>query len=155
VVAVCLSPRSGVPKYPQPRVRVGPLGIEGDYHARPHLVHPKPDTARPNHRQVTIVAQEVYEALREELGIDVPPGGFAENVLVQGLGDLSDLGPGQRLRFPSGVLLEVTGQNTPCRNLARYHPLVPRLVYGRRGVVAVVVQTGTLAPGDTVEVEGP
>ncbi|MDT7944111.1 MAG: MOSC domain-containing protein [Dehalococcoidia bacterium] len=154
VVAVCLSPHPGIPKYPQERVTVGPWGIVGDYHARPHTVHPRWDGTRPNRRQVSIVAREVYAELERALGIKVPPGGFAENVLVQGLGDLSHLQPGQRLLFSSGVVLEVTAQNIPCKNLAVYHPQVPKLVYGRRGVVAVVVTTGTISPGDLVRI-GP
>jgi MOSC domain-containing protein YiiM len=51
-------------------------------------------------------------------------------------------------------VLEVTAQNIPCKNLAVYHPQVPKLVYGRRGVVAVVVTMGTISPGDLVRI-GP
>lgn len=140
VVAVCLNPNPGVPKYSQPQVTVGPDGIEGDYHAGP------------GRRQVSAVAQEAIDEVNRELGIDIPPGGFGENVLVQGLGDLGDLVAGDRLRFSSGVVLEVTGQNDPCRNLMVWHPLVPKRVYGKRGVVAVVRTPGPLRPGDEVEV---
>lgn len=153
VVAVCLSPRKGIPKFPQERITVGPWGILGDYHAQPHHLHPQVDQGRPNLRQVSICAQEVYDDLAKHWGIKVPPGGFAENILVKGLGDLSDLLPGQQLVFSSGVVLEVTAQNRPCRNLCVYHPLLPKLIYGRRGVVALVKNTGLIEPGDTVTVE--
>ena len=149
VVAVCLSPEPGVPKYPQAEVSVGPHGIEGDYHAGPTRVR-RGQTA-PNTRHVSLVAREVIEEVNRALGTEIPAGGLGENVLVQGLGDLGDLVAGQRLRFSSGVELEVTGQNNPCRNLCVYHPQAPKRLMGRRGVVAVVVTPGPLRPGDRVE----
>jgi len=152
VLAVCLSPRGGIPKYPQEQVSVGPHGVEGDYHCGAFRVSSRTGQRLPNLRQVSVCAQEVYDELETTLGVRIPPGGFSENVLVQGLGDLSDLQPGDLLRFSSGVVLEVTGQNVPCANLMVYHPLVPRLVYDRRGVVAIVRTPGALRAGDTVEV---
>ncbi len=160
VVAVCLSPEPGVPKYPQPSVAVGPHGIEGDYHAGPTRVR-RGETV-PNTRHVSLVAREVIEEVNRALGTEIPAGGLGENVLVRGLGDLGDLLAGQRLRFSSGpstllrtgVELEVTGQNDPCKNLCVYHPQAPKHLYGRRGVVAVVITPGTLRPGDSVELIG-
>ncbi len=152
VLAVCLSPRGGVPKYPQPQVTVGPYGVEGDHHYGAFRTSRRTGQPVPNLRQVSVCAQEVYDEVEAALGVRVPPGGFAENVLVEGLGDLSDLGPGDLLRFEGGVEFEVTEQNVPCANLSVYHPLVPRLVYGRRGIVGVVRRPGTLRPGEWVEV---
>jgi len=140
VVAVCLSTEGGVPKHAQTQVTVGPNGIEGDYHA-----------GRPQ-RQVSVVARETIDEVNRELGIDVPPGGFSENILIQGLGYLGDLKAGDLLRFSSGVVLEITGQNDPCKNLMVWHNLVPKHTYGKRGIVAVVRAPGPLRPGDTVEV---
>ncbi len=152
VVAVCLNPNPGIPKHPQPAVTVGPEGIEGDFHAGPIARHAGRNES-PNRRQITVVAQEVIDALNRELSVAIPPGGFGENVLVQGLGDLADLKAGDLLRFSSGVELEVTGQSSPCQNLMVYHALLPKRVYGRRGIVAVVRIPGLLRPGDTVEVD--
>ena len=150
VVAVCSSQRGGVPKYPQERLMVSQYGVEGDYHARPTVINRRTGAEEPNRRQVSVASKELYDSLGAELSITIPAGGFGENVLVEGLGDLSDLALGDRLRFSSGVLLSVTGQIGPCKNLSIYHRLVPRLSYGRRGVVAMVVQPGPVQPGDTV-----
>ncbi|GBD12229.1 Putative metal-sulfur cluster biosynthesis proteins YuaD [bacterium HR24] len=152
VIAVCLSTRGGVPKYPQEQVTVGPYGVEGDYHYGAFRTSRRTGQTVPNLRQVSVCAREVYDELEAQLGVRVPPGGFSENVLVEGLGDLSDLEPGDLLRFAGGVEFEVTDQNVPCNNLMVYHPLVPRLVYGRRGIVGVVRATGTLRPGEVVTV---
>jgi MOSC domain-containing protein YiiM len=107
----------------------------------------------PNTRHVTIVAKEVFDDLNRELGTDIPPGGFGENILVEGMGDLADLKEGDLVRFSSGVVLEVTGQNDPCKNLMIYNDLVPKKAYGRRGVLTMVKATGKLRPGDGVSVD--
>jgi MOSC domain-containing protein YiiM len=151
VLAVCLSPQGGIPKFPQPEVVVTPYGIEGDCHSGPLRMN-RHGEAVPNRRQVSVCAQEVYDDLGARLGVRVPPGGFGENILVQGLGDLSDLRPGDVLRFGGGVEVEVTAQNVPCANLSVYHPLVPKVVYGRRGIVGVVRAPGVLRPGEAVTV---
>jgi MOSC domain-containing protein YiiM len=106
----------------------------------------------PNRRHVTLVAKEVFDDLNRELGTEIPPGGFGENILVEGLGDLSDVNEGAVLAFSSGVELEVTGQNDPCKNLMVYHNQVPKRAYGRRGLLSMVRTTGRLKPGDYITV---
>lgn len=151
VVAVCLRKEGGVPKYPQSEVVVGEYGIEGDWHSGPMRARSNGEVV-PNTRHVSLVAKEVFDDLNRELGTDIPQGGFGENILVQGMGDLGDIAEGDVLRFSSGVELEVTGQNDPCKNLMVYHNQIPKRSYGRRGVLAVVRTTGRLEPGDTVSV---
>ena len=149
VVAVCLRPEGGVPKYPQPEVTVGEYGIEGDWHSGPMRTRSNGEVV-PNTRHVSLVAKEVFDDLNRELGTDIPHGGFGENILVEGMGDLGTITEGDILRFSSGVELDVTGQNDPCKNLMVYHNQIPKLSYGRRGVLAIVRTTGRLKPGDTV-----
>jgi MOSC domain-containing protein YiiM len=148
VVAVCLSETGGVPKYAQDSVQVGPFGIDGDYHAGEFR------DGEPNIRQVTVVAAEATEAVARKLDVTIPPGGLGENVLVSGLGDLGDLRPGERLRFSSGVELEVTEQNSPCSNLLVYHRLAVRELMGRRGLLTIVKSPGLLTSGDRVSIAG-
>jgi MOSC domain-containing protein YiiM len=153
-VAVCLRKDGGVPKYPQQEVIIGQYGVEGDWHSGPMRTRSNGDVV-PNTRHVSLVSKEVFDDLNRELGTDIPPGGFGENILVEGLGDLSGIVPGDLLRFTSGVELEVTEQNDPCKNLMVYHNQVPRRAYGRRGVLAMVKVTGRIRPGDSVSVVGP
>lgn len=152
VVAVCMKADRGVPKIPQPEVTVGEFGIEGDFHAGSMRTRSNGEVLA-NTRHVTIVAKEVFDDLNRELGTDIPPGGFGENILVEGMGDLADLKEGDLVRFSSGVVLEVTGQNDPCKNLMVYNDLVPKKAYGRRGVLTMVQATGKLRPGDGVSVD--
>jgi MOSC domain-containing protein YiiM len=149
VAAVCLRKEKGVPKYPQSEVMVGEYGVEGDYHAGPMRTRSNGEVEI-NRRHVTLVAKEVFDDLNRELGTEISAGGFGENLLVEGLGDLSNVHEGAVLSFSSGVELEVTGQNDPCKNLMVYHNQVPKRAYGRRGLLAVVRTTGRLKPGDAI-----
>ena len=153
VVAVCLSAESGVPKHPQAEVNVGAQGIVGDFHAGETSRHGS-SASQPNKRQVTVVAEEAVVDATAQLSIEIPHGGLGENVLVSGLGDLGELQPGQRLRFSSGVELQVTEQNNPCKKLMVWHPQIPKHLMGRRGVVCTVLTPGSLRPGDTVSIDG-
>ena len=151
VVAVCLRDEGGVPKYPQAEVVVGEYGVEGDWHSGPMRTRSNGEVV-PNTRHVSLVAKEVFDDLNRELGTSIPHGGFGENILVEGMGDLAGVGEGDVLRFSSGVELEVTAQNDPCKNLMVYHKQIPKLSYGRRGLLAIVRTTGRVRPGDTVQV---
>ncbi len=151
VVAVCSSPRGGVPKRPRERIVLTAYGVDGDYHAGPTRVNRRGET-EPNRRQVTVVSAEVIEALERELGCAIPRGGFGENILVRGLGDLAWLEEGDVLEFGGGAAIEITGHNNPCANLQIWHPDMVKAAYGRRGVLAVVTRTGSVAPGERVTV---
>jgi MOSC domain-containing protein YiiM len=153
VVAVNLSATGGVPKYAQESVTVGPQGVEGDHHAGAVNRHKKTGDPEPNHRQVTVVALEVLMELNTRLGIELKPGDLAENILVAGLDDLSQLREGDRLLIGRDVVLEVTAQNRPCDLIRRYHPTLVEELTGRRGVASVVASTGVVRPGDSCGLE--
>lgn len=142
IVATCLSTEGGVPKYPQDRVVVTLGGIEGDYHSTPEA----------NPRAVSVVGKEIYDDLAGSMDIALEPGDFSENILTEGLGDLSDLEPGDRIRFGDDVEIEVTKQNTPCSNLTVHHPDIIRLLVGRRGVIASVISGGAVQPGQSATI---
>ena len=95
VVAVCLRTEGGVPKYPQSEVVVGEHGIEGDWHSGPMRTRSNGEIV-PNTRHVSLVAKEVFDDLNRELGTDIPHGGFGENILVEGMGDLARNRRGRR-----------------------------------------------------------
>jgi MOSC domain-containing protein YiiM len=152
VIAVCLSTTGGVPKYPQESIAIGSQGVEGDFHAGPVNRHKKSGDPEPNTRQVTLLAQEVLDELNSGLGIQLKPGDLAENILVNGLGDLSQLQKGNRLSLGPEVVLEVTAQNRPCDLIRVYHPTLVEEITGKRGVAAVVVSTGIVRPRDTCQV---
>ena len=149
VIAVCLSPTGGVPKYVQESIVVGSQGVETDHHAGPINKHKKSGDPEPNWRQVSVLAEEVLQELNARLGIELKPGDLSENILVAGLGDLGGLQKGDRLLVGAEVVLEVTGQNRPCDLIRVYHPTLVEEITDIRGVSAVVESTGTVRPGDS------
>lgn len=75
VVAVCISPAGGIPKYPVERaVLLADHGLEGDYHTGS------------GPRQVSLIAQELLNAL-DAMGMAVGAGrcGVLARVLVGGV----------------------------------------------------------------------
>ena len=153
VVAVCLKEGKGIPKQVQAMVTVGQYGVEGDYHAGEFSKRQGLE-GQPNHRQVSILAQEVIDVLNRELSIEIPFGGLGENIVVKGLGDLSDIKKGDHLIFSTGVELEISDQIDPCKDLMAYHDQLPKRSYGKRGIIAKVLTIGTLEAGDTVQLQG-
>lgn len=165
VESVNLSATKGVPKYPQPTIEFTLLGVAGDSHAGATRWSTSRRREEPNERSVTVVGAEALEHLNAVLGIALKAGDLAENLLVRGLGDLSDLVDGDRILVDGGagrVTLRVTGQNMPCKALLPYHPHMVKTAYeklpdgsftNRRGVLCVVERVdgdGRVAAGARV-----
>ena len=160
ILAVCTSPNSNLPKYMQPEVVVGKFGFVGDYHCKPmRRSFSKPGTEKPNDdRHITVLAFEAVCAVNHELGLDLQPGSLAENILTQGLGDLSDVRDGQIIRIGQFIQLDVVKQNKPCKNTAVLHPEFNKTIYHplkqRRGLLCKVTRgVGlTIRPGDVIKI---
>ncbi len=129
-------------------VTVHPLGLTGDVQAsRKH--HGGPTKALYAYSQ----ADADFWAL--ELGRDVRPGLFGENLRVAGI-DASNAVIGERWAVGAQVVLEVTMPRTPCVNFARYlgeRSWVRRFAEANRvGTYLGVVTKGSIAAGDDVRV---
>jgi MOSC domain-containing protein YiiM len=140
--------RSGIDKKPVGgRVRVHELGLDGDVQVN-----------RRHHggegQAVYAYAQEDAEHWIAELGRELPPGRFGENLRTTGL-DVRNAVLGERWRIGT-ALFEVTAWRTPCANFARFWG-VPDLVkrfaaHGATGAYLRVLETGEIGTGDAVEV---
>jgi MOSC domain-containing protein YiiM len=131
----------GIPKLPQPYVRVTEAGLDGDAHA--HAKHNRPD------RAVCLWDMEILRQLTAE-GFALCPGTAGENLTVEGL-HVQRLPPGTRLEI-GDVVLQLTQPRKPCYVLDAIDPRLQEAVIGRLGYMAAVVQGGTLAPGMHVRV---
>jgi MOSC domain-containing protein YiiM len=140
--------RSGIDKHPVAgRVPVHRLGLDGDVQVN-----------KKHHggegQAVYAYAQEDADWWAAELGRDLPPGRFGENLRTTGL-DLRNAVLGERWAVGT-ALFEVTAWRTPCANFARFWG-VPDLVkrfaaHGATGAYLRVLQTGDIGAGDVVEV---
>jgi hypothetical protein len=161
VVAVGASPVHGFSKPTLGEIRLlAGLGVEGDAHAGitvKHRSRVRRDPTRPNLRQVHLLHAE----LLDELG--VPAGDLGENVTTRGL-DLLGLSTGTRLHLGDQAVVEVTGLRNPCLQIDHYRSGLLSQVVSHdaagevvrlAGVMAVVLQTGAVRPGDPIAVEIP
>lgn len=140
VVSVNLSVEKGTPKREVPVLRlIAGHGAEGDAHAGPW------------HRQVSLLAEESIDRMRE-LGLKgLAHGAFGENINTQGL-DLCRLPVGTRLKA-GGAILEVTQIGKDCHNGGcAIRQATGQCVMPTDGVFAVVAQAGEVRPGDEIEI---
>jgi MOSC domain-containing protein YiiM len=130
------------------RVPVGPLGLVGDDQC---------DKRHHGGRE-----QAVYAYAREdaqwwagELGCEISPGRFGENLSTSGL-DVTGAVIGERWRVgEDGLVLEVSSPRIPCTTFQGWMD-EPRWVkrfteHGAPGAYLRVVAPGTVAAGDSVE----
>lgn len=166
VFAVSSKETPGIPKLPRQSVTlVADYGVEGDYHAGKFVRHRSrvaKDPQRPNLRQVHLIHSELFEELAP-LGITVKPGQMGENITTRGLA-LLDLAPGARLHLGDTAVVEITGCRNPCNQLdAVDERLLAQVaikaedgsIIRKAGIMGIVVQGGTVRPGDPIRVEMP
>jgi MOSC domain-containing protein YiiM len=141
------------------------LGVEGDAHLGTTVQHLYPmrrDPTRPNLRQVHLIHSELHDELRGA-GFDMAHGEMGENVTTRGL-DLLGLPTGTRLHLGDAAIIEVTGLRNPCHQLNKLREGLMAATLDKdadgnlirkAGVMAVVIESGTVRPGDTIAIELP
>lgn len=169
VTGLCVGKKGAGPgKQPLPAAVVTEYGFAGDRHAGPLWVRrtgPGKGTEVFNERQWSAVSEEEVRVLSQRLAIDLPVGALGENLRLSGIPGLSKLPCGAMLRFGSGVVLGVSGENLPCRRMASFlarrsgeeevERLFIKLATGLRGVVGWVEAPGILSEGDVATIELP
>lgn len=139
VTAVCISERKGTRKHTVPFIEVKKdHGIVGDAHAGNW------------HRQISLLADESVDTMRGK-GVELQPGDFAENILTRGL-ELNTLPVGTVLRVGE-TRLQVTQIGKECHNDCEIRRLVGTCVMPTKGIFAIVLEEGTIRPGNTISVE--
>ncbi|MCR4425617.1 MAG: molybdopterin-binding protein [Firmicutes bacterium] len=149
VAAVSVSKEKGTQKenVPEAVLRAG-YGIEGDAHAGDWP------------RQVSLLAEESIGKMRD-LGLDLHPGDFAENITTAGI-DLTALPVGAKLTVhprgetsltsvASSILLELTQIGKECHRGCAVFQRVGDCVMPREGVFTRVLRGGSIRPGYEIE----
>jgi phosphonate metabolism protein PhnN/1,5-bisphosphokinase (PRPP-forming) len=137
-------------------------GVRGDAHFGTTVKHRSRvarDPFAPNLRQVHLLHQELLDQLNAA-GLRVAAGQMGENITTQGL-NLLALPKGTRLRLGEQAVVELTGLRNPCAQIERFRPgllaaVTPRGPDGQvqrlSGVMAVVLEGGSVQPGDALRV---
>jgi MOSC domain-containing protein YiiM len=140
ITSLNISRTKGVTKEPvqQVQVVVG-YGFEGDAHGGDW------------HRQVSLLAEESIQWMRQKGGKDLVAGSFAENITVQGLA-LASLPVGTRL-VSGEVELEITQIGKECHKGCAIRQQVGDCIMPREGIFARVITGGELRVGQSIDVK--
>lgn len=141
VLSLHASPQRGFPRAALESAElIAGKGIRGDRKA-----------GKRENRAVLLLGQATYDHLKR-IGLELPVGALGENLVLDL--DPHTLEPGTRLRIED-ALLEVSLYCSPCQTLReRYGQDFPQRLGRRRGMLAKVLQGGTVYPGSPVEIQG-
>jgi molybdopterin adenylyltransferase len=142
VVAVCISDEKGTIKRDVGKgTIVDGYGLENDAHGGPW------------HRQVSLLSEASIQKMAD-IGLDVFPGIFAENITVRGI-DLPKLPVGIWLRIGEEAVLEITQIGKECHTGCAIFQQVGQCVMPKEGVFAKVIRGGEVKRGDVIRVGFP
>ncbi|MDI6782236.1 MAG: MOSC domain-containing protein [bacterium] len=147
IVSINISKNKGERKKPVTEAWevVEGCGLKNDGHANPDP-HAQGENA---HRQISLLAEESIEKMRQAGLLDVGPGDFAENITTSGISLLS-LKIGDQLRVGDEVLLRITQIGKVCHNRCAIYYQAGDCVMPKEGVFAEVINGGRIEVGDEI-----
>lgn len=169
VLQVLVGPHEATHSEEQSSIECTLDGVEGDRHwgrtkaAGVRERYASKGTEILNLRLVSLVSAEELSQIAQKMGVpEVTGEDLGANIVLQGIENLTEVPAGTLMRFSEQVLLFVTGENTPCkfpgRNIQKRYPDIPNLerefpraAVDIRGLVAIVVDPGTIRGNDIVE----
>ncbi len=138
VAAISISRVKGIPKINiQSAKLIEDFGIEGDVHAGNW------------HRQVSFLALESIDKMREKGLSSLRPGAFAENITTEFI-DMSNLQIGSKIKIGAETELEITQIGKECHSKCAIFYKVGDCVMPREGIFAIVLKSGEIFVGDEV-----
>ncbi len=114
-------------------------GIEGDAHASSAW-----------HRQVSVLALESINKMKQ-MGLNVSPGDFAENITTEGI-DLVSLPVGTKMLIGAEVVGEVSQIGKECHTRCAIYYQAGDCVMPKEGIFIRVLKGGKVRKGDNVSV---
>ena len=100
------------------------------------------------HRQVSMLGIESFARMEMTNG-ELPMGSFAENLTTEGK-ELFTLPIGTKFRIGKEVLLEMTQIGKKCHTGCAISQLVGKCVMPQEGIFTIVLEEGTIYPGDEI-----
>ena len=103
-------------------------------------------------RQVTIIEREAWERMMRELGADLSPSARRANLMVSGVSLQNARG---RVLRVGECRIRLFGETRPCERMDEALPGLRNVMrpHWRGGAFGEVLQGGTMALGDAVELE--
>ncbi|MCK8061127.1 MULTISPECIES: MOSC domain-containing protein [unclassified Fusibacter] len=140
VLAISISETKGVPKNSIPEAKfIADFGIEGDAHAGKW------------HRQVSLLANESVDKMREKGVQGLCTGKFAENITTEGL-NLWTIPVGSKL-YIGETVHEVSQIGKECHHGCAIKQQVGECVMPKEGIFTKVLVGGVVKVGDEIKVE--
>ena len=140
VIACCISEKKGTIKKEVPEIMLKvDHGIIGDAHAGNW------------HRQVSLLAKESVDKIRDKFKYELKPGVFAENILTEGI-ILHKLPIGTKMKIGTSIL-QVTQIGKECHMSCEIRKLIGDCVMPREGIFCKVLQDGKIKKDDEIIIE--
>lgn len=137
--AISISKTKGIPKSNIDSARlIENWGIDGDAHVGDW------------HRQISLLAMESIERMREKGLPDLQPGIFAENLTTSFI-NLPALAIGTRIKIGE-TILEVTQIGKECHTRCAIYQIAGDCVMPREGIFARVINGGVINIDDDVRI---
>ncbi len=140
IIAVSKSQMKGVKKK---NIEKGLLmenyGLSGDAHG-----------SSETHRQISLLAIESIKKM-QDLGLDVGPGDFAENITTSGM-NLKNLPLGTQLSAGDNGILEVTQIGKECHSPCEIGRQVGDCIMPKEGIFCRVITGGKVKVGDEIRI---
>ncbi len=141
IVSINISDRKGARKKPVKEILLKTeYGMEGDAHASSEW-----------HRQVSLLALESIKKM-QDMGLDVKPGDFAENITTEGI-DLVSLPVGTRMTIGRDIELEVSQIGKECHSRCAIYYQAGDCVMPKEGIFVRVLRGGKIKEGDVITVD--
>lgn len=140
IIAVCSSPQKQTKKE---NIKKGTLkanyGLMGDAHC-----------SSKTHRQVSLLAQESIHKMND-LGLEVKPGDFAENMTTSGI-QLTLVDIGTQVQVGESAILVISQIGKECHNRCAIYEQTGDCIMPREGIFAKVLKGGIVKIGDEIKV---
>ena len=113
-------------------------GIDGDAHVEPGI------------RQLSLLANESIDKIRDKLGIGLEFGRFAENITTEGI-VLNTLPLGTKLQMGEEAIIEVTQIGKECHHGCEIKRLAGDCVMPREGIFGRIIKSGKISKNDEIK----